>query len=72
MMMVRHSVCLCGFERMGQPICFHSIQFNSISISGDNGRKDPPVPIPNTDVKLPSADGTGAKAPGEQDVAGIQ
>ena len=26
--------------------------------SGDDGEKDPPVPIPNTEVKLFSADGT--------------
>ena len=26
--------------------------------SGDNGEEDPPVPIPNTEVKLLSADGT--------------
>ena len=28
------------------------------SISGDNGERDPPVPIPNTEVKPLSADGT--------------
>ena len=27
-------------------------------ISGDDGEKEPPVPIPNTEVKLLSADGT--------------
>ena len=27
-------------------------------ISGDDGEEDPPVPIPNTEVKLFSADGT--------------
>ena len=27
-------------------------------ISGDNGWRDPPVPIPNTEVKPPRADGT--------------
>ena len=27
-------------------------------ISGDNGERDPPVPIPNTEVKPFSADGT--------------
>ena len=28
------------------------------TISGDNGERDPPVPIPNTEVKPFSADGT--------------
>ena len=28
------------------------------SHSGDNGRKDPPVPIPNTEVKLSHAEST--------------
>ena len=28
------------------------------SHSGDNGRKDPPVPIPNTEVKLSRAEST--------------
>ena len=28
------------------------------SSSGDDGEEDPPVPIPNTEVKLFSADGT--------------
>ena len=27
-------------------------------ISGDNGKRDPPVPIPNTEVKPLRADGT--------------
>ena len=31
---------------------------NLITISGDNGWRDPPVPIPNTEVKPPRADGT--------------
>ena len=26
--------------------------------SGDDGRKDPPVPIPNTEVKLSNAEST--------------
>ena len=30
----------------------------SNTISGDNGKRDPPVPIPNTEVKPLSADGT--------------
>ena len=28
------------------------------TISGDNGKRDPPVPIPNTEVKPLRADGT--------------
>ena len=28
------------------------------TISGGNGWRDPPVPIPNTEVKPPRADGT--------------
>ena len=31
---------------------------SKFSISGDNGERDPPVPIPNTEVKPLSADGT--------------
>ena len=31
---------------------------NHITISGDNGKREPPVPIPNTEVKPLSADGT--------------
>ena len=31
---------------------------NRIKISGDNGKREPPVPIPNTEVKPLSADGT--------------
>ena len=31
---------------------------NRQSTSGDDGIEDPPVPIPNTEVKLNSADGT--------------
>ena len=31
---------------------------NRIRISGDNGKREPPVPIPNTEVKPLSADGT--------------
>ena len=33
--------------------------------SSDNGGEVTPVPIPNTEVKLSSADGTWAEAPGE-------
>ena len=31
---------------------------NKRSHSGDNGSKDPPVPIPNTEVKLTRAEST--------------
>ena len=31
---------------------------NPSQFSGDNGERDPPVPIPNTEVKPFSADGT--------------
>jgi hypothetical protein len=34
-------------------------------MSGDDGEEDTPVPIPNTEVKLFSADGTWAVAPWE-------
>ena len=30
----------------------------AISVCGDDGKKDPPVPIPNTEVKPYNADGT--------------
>ena len=33
-------------------------ELKEYSISGDNGERDPPVPIPNTEVKPLSADGT--------------
>ena len=39
---------MCGFQGMRKPY----------TISGDNGERDPPVPIPNTEVKPFSADGT--------------
>ncbi len=32
--------------------------FQQFNLSGDNGERDPPVPIPNTAVKPLSADGT--------------
>ena len=39
---------MCGFQGTQKPYM----------ISGDNGERDPPVPIPNTEVKPFSADGT--------------
>ena len=39
---------MCGFQGTQKPY----------TISGDNGERDPPVPIPNTEVKPFSADGT--------------
>ena len=39
---------MCGFQGTRKPY----------TISGDNGERDPPVPIPNTEVKPFSADGT--------------
>ena len=39
---------MCGFQGTQKPY----------TISGDNGEMDPPVPIPNTEVKPFSADGT--------------
>ena len=39
---------MCGFQGPQKPY----------TISGDNGERDPPVPIPNTEVKPFSADGT--------------
>ena len=37
---------------------------NKRSHSGDNGDEDPPVPIPNTEVKLVYAESTWHIAPG--------
>ena len=37
---------------------------NKRSHSGDNGDEDPPVPIPNTEVKLVYAESTWHRAPG--------
>ena len=40
-------------------ICMYGARKGFVySHSGDNGRKDPPVPIPNTEVKLSSAEST--------------
>ena len=39
---------MCGFQGTRKPY----------TVSGDNGERDPPVPIPNTEVKPFSADGT--------------
>ena len=39
---------MCGFQGTQKPYM----------ISGDNGERDPPVPMPNTEVKPFSADGT--------------
>ena len=35
-----------------------SVQGKTLNHSGDNGGRDPPVLIPNTEVKPTSADGT--------------
>ena len=40
-----------------------------ILLSGDNGKEVTPVPMPNTEVKLLSADGSWTDVPLEQDVA---
>ena len=42
--------CLCGFEGAEKE--------KAHTISGDNSLRDPPVPIPNTEVKPQHADGT--------------
>ena len=39
---------MCGFQGTQKPY----------TISGGNGERDPPVPIPNTEVKLISAEDT--------------
>ena len=36
---------------------------NSQALCGDDGKKDTPVPIPNTEVKLLSADGSWTFGP---------
>ena len=46
---------LCGFEGVKLSVEQTPAQHN---ISGDNSLRDPPVPIPNTEVKPFSADGT--------------
>ena len=43
---------------------FNSFKSNKRSHSGDNGDEDPPVPIPNTEVKLVYAESTWHRAPG--------
>ena len=46
-------------ERQGKPRAGETCEANKdASISGGNGEGDPPVPIPNTEVKPFSADGT--------------
>ena len=45
--------------RVDQLSSFERTTFSSLikeSLCGDDGGKDPPVPIPNTAVKLPSAE----------------
>ncbi len=45
--------------RVDQLSIFERTTFSSLieeSLCGDDGGKDPPVPIPNTAVKLPSAE----------------
>ena len=37
---------------------FCIVELIKLTESGDDGEEDPPVPIPNTEVKLFSADGT--------------
>ncbi len=51
---------LCSFEGVmdNHPIQFIPAVKYSRSISGDNSERDTPVPIPNTEVKPFSADGT--------------
>ena len=46
-------LCSDGAETKKTKDCTNPSQF-----SGDNGERDPPVPIPNTEVKPFSADGT--------------
>ena len=46
---------LCGFEGAKLSVKHTPAQHN---ISGDNSLRDPPVPIPNTEVKPQHADGT--------------
>ena len=46
---------LCGFEGAKLSVKPTPAQHN---ISGDNSLRDPPVPIPNTEVKPQHADGT--------------
>ena len=64
-------VWMCGFQgtrnRRRSAYCAESFQAetkktkdctNPSQLSGDYGERDPPVPIPNTEVKPFSADGT--------------
>ena len=48
-------------------------------VSGDNSWRVPPVPIPNTEVKPPNADGTwlatareSKKSPGSKEDSGVE
>ena len=43
---------------------FCCVVLRELKISGDHNGKDTPVPMPNTVVKLTSADGTWGFAPG--------
>ena len=53
---------MCGFQGTQKPY----------TISGDTGERDPPVPIPNTEVKPFSADGTWLETTWEsRNVAGF-
>jgi hypothetical protein len=37
--------------------------YNTFHLSGDNGKEVTPVPMPNTEVKLLSADGSRTNVP---------
>ena len=45
---------------------------NEYNDSGDDGKEDPPVPIPNTEVKLFYAESTCRLLPGGQVIAAFQ
>ena len=48
-----------GYTRCKQSGCaVFRVRKKPYTISGDNGERDPPVPMPNTEVKPFSADGT--------------
>ena len=54
----KNAVQLSGCEGKGTEKGFRKFRKEKFTISGDDGEGVPPVPIPNTEVKPFSADGT--------------
>ena len=60
-----------GYKKM-YIICYGENRSDIYNHSGDDGKEDPPVPIPNTEVKLFYAESTCRELPGGQVIAAFQ